>query len=234
MNLIVVGKVVVGNGNGSWAHDSINEAISTAREWIVIDPYMAWTKNRNGIAIGHCPPPKVTWWAPHHGIPSGLAVMDVKTMNYNIRDKLDGDACSISNVDIDPTPINCFEAVHDELLLQCDHHVSLEHNPERSILDDSMAQSARLGVDRIIITRVSDHIEASITASNCISPKANAAVCKAFTVLLPIVVTSPAVINGITSSTREITQFPSLCAVPNAPAQWKRPFLLLTLSQHLF
>ena len=35
-------------------------------------------------------------------------------------------------------------------------------------------------------------------------------------VVLPIVVTSPAVINGITHSTQEITHFPSFCAVPNA------------------
>lgn len=32
MHLIVVGKVVVGNGNGSRPHDSINKAISTVRE----------------------------------------------------------------------------------------------------------------------------------------------------------------------------------------------------------
>ena len=37
-------------------------------------------------------------------------------------------------------------------------------------------------------------------------------------VVLPIVVTSPAVINGITHSTQEITHFPSFCAVPNAHA----------------
>lgn len=144
--------------------------------------------------------------------------MDVKTMNYNIRDKLNSDACSISNVDIDPPTINCFEAIRDELLLQCNHHVSLEHNPERFVLNDSVSQSPRFGVDRIIITRVSDHIEASITTPNCISPKANTTVCKALTVPVPIVVTTPAVINGITCSTREITQVPSFGAIPDAPA----------------
>ncbi len=121
-------------------------------------------------------------------------------MNYNISDKLDGDACSISNVDIDPTTINGLEAVHDQLLLQLYHHVPLEHNPQRFVLDDSMAQSAGPGVDRVIVAGVSDDIEAAVTATNCIPTKTNATVCKAFAVFLPIGVTTPAVINGIAGS----------------------------------
>lgn len=77
--------------------------------------------------------------------------MDVKTVNDNVSNILDGDASSIGNVDIHPTAINGLEAVHDELLLQLYDHVPLEHNPERPVLDDSMAQSARLGVDSVIV-----------------------------------------------------------------------------------
>lgn len=122
-------------------------------------------------------------------------------MNYDICNKLDCDACSISNVNIDSAAINGLEAVHDELLLQLYHHVSLEHNPERLVLDDSVAKSTGSGVNRIIITRVSDNIEATITTTNGISAKTNAAVCKTLAVFLPVWITTPAVINWIASST---------------------------------
>lgn len=127
--------------------------------------------------------------------------MDMQTMNYNICDKLDCNACSISNVDIDSTAINGLEAIHDKLLLQLDHHVTFEHNPEGLILDDSMAQSAGSGVNGIIIIRISDNIEASITTTNGISAKTNSTVCKTLAVLLPVGITTPAIINGISSST---------------------------------
>lgn len=161
---------------------------------------MTRAKNGNGIAISHCPPTKVTWGAPHHGIASWLAVMDVQTMNDNISNILDRDASSISNVDIDPTGVNGLEAVHYELLLQFYNHVTLEHNPERLVLDNSMAQSARLGVDSVIVAGVGDHIEAAITATYGISSKSNATVCKALAVTMPVGVTAPAVVNGIAGS----------------------------------
>ncbi len=43
-DLIVVGEVVVRNGNGSRAHYSINEAISTIGERIVVEPNVACTE----------------------------------------------------------------------------------------------------------------------------------------------------------------------------------------------
>jgi hypothetical protein len=64
-----------------------------------------------------------------------------------------------------------------------------------------MAQSTGSGVNGIIITGVSDDIEASITTTNGISAKTNATVCKTLAVLLPIGITTPAIINGISSST---------------------------------
>lgn len=128
-HLIMVGEVVVRDGNGSWTHDSINKAISTIRKWIVINPYMAWAKNRDSITVSHCPPSIVTWRAPHHSIASGLAVMNVETMNDYICNKLNSDARTISNVDIGPTAINGLEAVHYKFLFQLYHHVPFEYNP---------------------------------------------------------------------------------------------------------
>jgi hypothetical protein len=50
-------------------------------------------------------------------------------MNDHIGNKLDSDAPTISNVNIDPTAIYGLKAVHDKFLLQLNHHVPFEHDP---------------------------------------------------------------------------------------------------------
>lgn len=137
--LIVVGEVVVRNCYGSWTHNSVNEAISTIRERIVINPNVAWSKDGDAIAIRHCPPPIMAGRASNHGIASRLAVMNVESMNNDICNELDRNASPISDVDIRATAINCLEAVHNEFLLQSDDHVPFEYNPQRPILNDRMA-----------------------------------------------------------------------------------------------
>lgn len=97
-------------------------------------------------------------------------------MDDDVGYELNGDARSICNVDIDPTPINGLEAVHYELLLQCDHHVTLEHNPQRLVLDDSVAEGPGSRVDRVVIARVVHDVVLAIAAAHSIAPKPNAAV----------------------------------------------------------
>jgi hypothetical protein len=65
--------------------------------------------------------------------------MNVKTMNDDIGDKLDGDASTIGYMDVGATGINGLETIHDQLLFQLYHHIPFEHNPQRLLLDDSMA-----------------------------------------------------------------------------------------------
>lgn len=210
-------KMIVRNSNGSWAHYSINKTISTVREGVMINPYVAWAKDRNGITISHCPPAEMGGWTPHHGISSWFAVMDVESMDNNIGNKLDRETSSIGNVNIVATCINCLETVHNELLFQLYYHVAAEHNPQGLLLDNSMTNSTRPGVNRVIVTIISDHIVTAITTTNGIAPKSNATISEAFAVLLPVGVTSPAVINRISCSTWEISKFSPLSAVPNAP-----------------
>lgn len=171
----------------------------------MINPDMTRPENGYGVTIGHSPPAIMSWRAPDHGIASGLAVMDVKTMNNNVGDVLNGDASSICNVDIGTAAVDGLEAVHDQLLLQHYDHVPLEDNPERLVLDHSMAQGAWPWVDRVVIARVGDDIESAIAATNGIATKADAAVGQALAILVPVAIAPPTVINWIPSSTREIT-----------------------------
>ena len=140
-------------------------------------------------------------------------------MNYNIGGIVNGYAPSISNVDFCPSSINRFETVNNKSLEQFYHHVMLENNPERPILDYSVAQSTRFGISKVMITRISYHIEVTVTASNGVSAKTNATFSKALTVAMPVGVTTPAVIYGIACSTGGRPQFSPLSAVPGAPVK---------------
>jgi hypothetical protein len=64
-----------------------------------------------------------------------------------------------------------------------------------------MAECARLRVDWVIITSISDNVEAAISATNGIAAKANATVSKPLAVPVPVRVTTPAVIYWIACST---------------------------------
>lgn len=154
----MVCEMVVRDGDGSGAHDSINKAIGTVGERVVINPNVAGTKDGDGITIGHGSPTKVGWRAANHRIACGFAVMDVEAMDDDIGDKLDGNARAISNVDIGTTTIYGLEAVHDKFLLQSDHHVTLEYNPEGLVLDDCMPEGAGPWVDGVVITRISHNV----------------------------------------------------------------------------
>ena len=65
-------------------------------------------------------------------------------------DEMNDDFCHIlnsdtgfifTNVDVDATPIDCLEIVHDQLFLQPADHASLEDDPERLCLNDTITQS---------------------------------------------------------------------------------------------
>ena len=140
----------------------------------MVNPYMAGSKDGNGISISHGSPPKMSWRASHHGVPCGLAIMDVKTMDNDVSHKLDCDASAIGNMYIDSSSINGFETVHDEFLFQLNHHVSFEHNPKRFLLNHSMTKSPWLRVHWIMVTRISNDIETTVTTTNSIPTKPDA------------------------------------------------------------
>lgn len=135
--------------------------------------------------------------ATNHCVPCGLTIMDVETVNYDVCDELDGDASPVGNVNIGSTSIDGLEAVHDELLLEGNHHVPLEHNPQRLVLNDSVAKCAWFWVNSIIIARVTNNIVSSIATTYGIASKTNATVSKALSVALPMGITSPTIINRI-------------------------------------
>ena len=168
----------------------------------MVDPDVAGSKDGHGVAVSHGPPAIVGRRTADHSVSSRLAVMNVETMDDDVGDKLNSDASTIGTVDIHTTTIDGLEVVHDELLLQSDDHVALEHSTEGLVLDHSVTEGPWARVHRIIITWVGHMVVSTIATTNCIAAEASAAVCKVLAVEVPVWVASPAVVNGISSSTR--------------------------------
>ena len=151
MQLIMMSEIIIGNGDGSRTHDRVHKPIRAIRQRIMIDPNMTRSKYRNSITVRHCPPPIMRRRASHQSIPGRSTVMYMQPMNNNIRNKLDRKTSPIRDMNVNSSSINCLETIHNKFLFQLNDHVAFEHNPEWRVLDDSVAQSARSGVDRVIV-----------------------------------------------------------------------------------
>lgn len=198
----------------------------------MVHPDVACAKDGHTITVGHGAPPIVAWRAAHHGVPCGLAVVDVEPVDDDVGDVLDGDTGTIGDVHVGSSSVDGLEAVHDEFLLERDDHVPLEDDPERLVLDDGVAEGALARVDRVVIARVGDHVDLAIATTDGVSAKADAAVGEALAVVVPVRVAAPAVIDGIARSARQVSEIPPCRAVPDGPAE--QAFIHLSQSkQHV-
>lgn len=140
--------------------------------------------------------------------------MHMQPMHNHVRNELNGNARTIGNVHVSPTSIYGLEAVHDQLLLELDHHVALEDDPERFVLDHSVAEGTGSWVHGVVVRGVSDDVEAAVAAPNGVAAEPDAAVGEALAVEVPRWVTPPAVVDGVAGGTGEEAQFTAvLCAV---------------------
>lgn len=78
----------------------------------------------------------------------------------------------------------------------------MKNNPERLGLDDSVAQSARLRIDGVIVTGIGNDIKPPVLTSNGVFAKSNCAVSQSLSVVNPIGITAPTVVNWVPCSAR--------------------------------
>ncbi|GLU03795.1 hypothetical protein SLE2022_209740 [Rubroshorea leprosula] len=119
------------------------------------------------------------------------------TVNDNVGHVLNRDLPPISNVNVGTAAIDRLEAVHNQLLLEFNHHVMFEDDPQRPILENGMAEGARFGIDRIIVTGVTHDVVPSITTAHGITSKTNCTISETLSPEIPPAVTPPAIINRI-------------------------------------
>jgi hypothetical protein len=147
----VLSEEGVRNRDGCRSHDRVEEAIMASGKRDVVHPDVSRSKQRDTITISHSSEAIMIRGAANHGIPGRYAVMDMDSVDDDVADELDGEASTVSNVDLVPTPVDGLVAVHDELLLQSNGHVGVEDDPEWLILDDGIAKSSGFRIDGVVI-----------------------------------------------------------------------------------
>ena len=108
--LVMLGEVVVGNGDGRGALDDINKPIRPICKVTVVHPNITWPENVDAIPI--CPPPlsHMCIAASNHRRTRGDEVVNVDSVNDDVGDELQGEARASSNVDVVSSAVNRFEA----------------------------------------------------------------------------------------------------------------------------
>lgn len=139
----------------------------------MIHPHVASTEDRNSVTVRYSPPPIMARRVPHISIPALLAVMYVQAMDNNVGHVLYSNAWPPGNVHICATAVDRLERIHDQLLLQLDHHAAFENDPQWLVLDHSVPKSAGFGVHRVAVTGVCHHIYFSIPSANGMLSKPN-------------------------------------------------------------
>lgn len=212
-----MGEVVVGDGNGSGAHNGVDESVRATGEGVMVDPYVAWTKDGDAIPVSERSPPVVGGGAANHGVASLLAVVNVEAVDDDVGDELDGDARAVGDVDVGAAPVDGLEAVHYQLLLQRDDHVPLEHDPQGTVLDHGVSERSRFRVHWVVVVRVRHHVVAAVAPADCVAAEADAAVGELLSPEVPPLVAPPAVIDWVPRPTWEEIQISSSRRIADAP-----------------
>ena len=124
-------------------------------------------------------------------------MVDVDAVDDDVADVLEGDAAAAGDVDVGAAAVDGLEAVDDELVLEFDHHVAGEGDPEGVGLDHSVPEGARSWVDGVPVGGVGDDVEPAALAAHGVPTEPNAAVGEALPVVCPVGVAPPAVVDGV-------------------------------------
>ena len=173
----------------------------------MVDPDLPRPEYGDSVAVRFPTPSHVCGGWSDVGVPRGHAVVNVDAVDDDVAHVLQGHAAPAGDVHIGSSPVYGLEAVDDELVLEFDEHVGGEGNPQGLSLDHSVPESARSGVDGVLVGGVGDHIELTALAAHSVLAEPNAAVGEALPVVLPVGVTPPAVVNGVTGETRRPIAF---------------------------
>lgn len=142
----------------------------------MINPNMTRPKNRDGVTISHRSPPVMRRRASNHSVTRRLTIMNMNPMDNNVRNVLNRETSTISDVNIDATTIYGFEAVHDQLLFQGYDHIAFEDDPEWLILNHGVTECSRYRINRIVVSRVGNDVETTVAASDSVAAKSDGAI----------------------------------------------------------
>lgn len=198
-HFVMMRHVIVRNRDRCRPVNGVDQPIVTVRQRAVIHPDMASAEDRDAVAVRQRSEPEMPRGISHVCVPSLLAVVNVQSMNYDVRHVLNRNAGSAGDVDTGATAVDGLEGVHDQLLFQSNDHVASEDDPKGFVLDHCVPESSRFWVDGIVVAGVGDDVDLSVTAANGVFAEPNSTVGESLPILLPIGIAPPAIVDWIPS-----------------------------------
>ncbi len=191
----MIGKIVVGNGDARGAMNGVNEAVVAVGEVAMVHPDIMGCKHIDAVSIASPSTSEMRGRASDDRVSRIFAVRNVDAMDNDVAHILECVASATSDVDIVIATINCLEAVHDKLLLKSDHHVACEDDPKRLTFNNTAAQRD------IVVSVISDNMDLPVLTTDRILPESDRTVRQRLSRALPVEITPPAIIDGISRAT---------------------------------
>jgi hypothetical protein len=209
-DLVVVGEVVVGDGDGGGAFDDVDEAVGGVGEEVVVDPDVGAAEDGDGVAVRDAAVASVVRGAAHGGGAGALAVVDVDAVDDDVAHELRRDAGAARDVHVGAAPVERLVAVHEELLLELDVHVAREHDPQRLALDDPEPQRPGRRIHHVLVAVVRHHVNPPVLPPLRVLAEPHRAIRQTLPVRPPLRITPPAVVNRVA---RPAPAQPSPCVI---------------------
>ncbi|RWW17256.1 hypothetical protein GW17_00018818 [Ensete ventricosum] len=194
---VVSGEVAIGDGDGCGTFDGVNKPIHAVGHGDMVDPDVARTVDGYAIAVAPGSEAVVVLGVPDHAAVAGLDVMDVEVVDDDIVHELDSDAGAAYDLDVGAPAIDRLVAVDDQLLGEADVHVVGEHDPERPVLDHTVAEGALLRVDEVVVGRIGDDVELPLLPAGGVAAEALGAPGQLLAVVDPVLVAPPAPVDRV-------------------------------------
>ncbi len=150
--------MAVGDGNGSWSHDGINEAILAVGHGNMVNPDVGWAKDGDTITITLGPNTNVVVRIPDKPAISRDDVMDMNVMDDHIIDKLEGEAGTKSYVHIGSPTVDGFVAGHDQLLIEPNNHAVCKDNPEGPFSGNGVPDGSRSWINHVVVGGIGHYV----------------------------------------------------------------------------
>lgn len=95
-----------------------------------------------------------------------FTVVNVETMDYNVRHVLNRNARPTGDMDTSATAVYGLEGIHNQFLFQSNDHVASEDDPKGFVLDDGVTESSWFGVDGVVVTGVSNDVDFAVSTAD--------------------------------------------------------------------
>ncbi|VFQ92588.1 unnamed protein product [Cuscuta campestris] len=196
-NLVVVGKVAIGDCDRGGRPSDVDQTVRTTRQGAVVDPDVPRASYGYPVSVRLASVLRACWARAYHSVPRGLAVGDLDVVNNHIGDVRQGQAPVSGDEQVGAAAVDGLVAVEDQLMFQRDRHVAGEHDPQRLRLDHRVPESPRFRVHDVQVRRVVDCVDGPAFAAHRSVTEPDAAVRQVLAVVFPARVAPPAVVDRV-------------------------------------